>query len=256
MKTACAPDRVSVDADDVVVRLRHRLRSAELQPGERLGDERSLAAALGVTRHRMRAAIDTLEAEGRVRRRLGRGGGVFASDGRLERNLNTIEGLPVIAAVQGVELHTDVLRAELMTASTQDRRLLRLPPGANVYHLLRLRSADGRPLSLEETRMPAHLFPGLDRQDLGHLTRMIREVYGIAPHVADETVEVRLASADEAELLGVPEGAPLLRLARVTSDSRERPIEVATELFVADRLRLHLRRYGVVDHDRRLPGGG
>lgn len=234
--------------DDVSSRLRAMLRREELRPGDRLGDERTLAAELGVTRHRLRDALIELQAAGLVRRRIGRGGGVFASDGRIERNLNTIEGLPDITRVQGVRLETSVLRAELASASPQDRRLLRLAPGAFVYHLLRLRRADGRPLSLEDTRVPAALFPGLDRRDLAQLYRCFREDYGIEPHVSDESAEVGYASASEAARLEVEPGTALMRLMRVTLDGSDRPIEVATELFIADRMRFHLRRYGFVAH--------
>ncbi|WP_159791844.1 GntR family transcriptional regulator [Puerhibacterium puerhi] len=238
-------------AGPVAGRLRGMMRRAELAPGDRLGDERSLAAELGVSRTRLREALDLLQAEGLVRRRIGRGGGVFASDGRIERNLNTIEGLPDITRVQGVRLETHVLRAELTVASPADRRRLRLAPGDGVYHLVRLRRADGTGLSVEDTRVPAALFPGLDRQDLSALYRCFREVYGVAPQLTDESLEVDYATAEQAGLLGVAPGTALVRLTRLTLDAAHRPVEAATELFVADRMRFHLRRYGVVGNAHR-----
>ncbi len=238
----------------VAAALRSTMRRQELRPGDRLGDERSLATELGVSRSRLREALEILQAEGRVRRRLGRGGGVFASDGRIERNLNTIEGLPDITRVQGVRLVTTVLRAELTVAGPLDRRLLRLPVGAKVWHLQRLRRTDdGTGLSLEDTRAPAAVFPGLDRQDLTQLYRCFREAYGVVPHVSDESIEVAYATDGQAAHLGVEPGTSLVRLSRLTLDDDQRPVEIGTELFVADRMRFHLRRYGVVGdthHDR------
>lgn len=234
--------------------LRAMMRRQELRPGDRLGDERSLAAELGITRSRLRDALDLLQAAGHVRRRLGRGGGVFASDGRIERNLNTIEGLPDITRVQGVRLVTTVLRVDLVRAGPLDRRLLRLPTGAAVYHLQRLRRTDdGTGLSLEDTRAPASVFPDLDAQDLTQLYRCFRETYGVTPAVSDESIEVAYATTGQAELLGVGTGTALVRLSRLTLDDQQRPVEIGTELFVADRMRFHLRRYGVTGNPHR-PG--
>ncbi|PZR52641.1 GntR family transcriptional regulator [Xylanimonas oleitrophica] len=242
--------------EEAAARLRAMMRRAELAPGDRLGDERTLAAELGIPRARLREALAVLQAEGVVRRRLGRGGGVFASDGRIERNLNTIEGLPDITRVQGVHLTTTVLRAEIAVPSPADRRALGLAEGQMVYHVQRLRMADGTGLSLEDTRAPAALFPDLHRQDLTSFYRCLREVYGVEPKVSDESVEVTYADAEQARLLGVPPAAPLLRLVRRTLDGRGRAIEAGTELFVADRMRLHLRRYGVVGDPHHAPAAG
>ncbi len=241
-------------AGAVAAALRAMMRRQELRPGDRLGDERSLAAELGITRSRLRDALDVLQSAGAVRRRVGRGGGVFASDGRIERNLNTIEGLPEITRVQGVRLVTTVLRVELAAAGPLERRLLRLPAGSRVYHLQRLRrTGDGAGLSLEDTRVPAAAFPGLEEQDLSQLYRCFREVYGVRPSVSDESVEVTYATARQAELLGIEPGTALVRLSRLTLDEHRRAVEIGTELFVADRMRFHLRRYGVVGNPHREP---
>src|SRR6266571_90757 len=64
-------------------RARHELveqiRSGALRPGERLGAERDLAAALGVSRSTVRQALAVLERAGTVRRVPGRGGGTFVA---------------------------------------------------------------------------------------------------------------------------------------------------------------------------------
>lgn len=226
------------------VRLRALLRSEELRPGERVGDERSLAAGLGVPRAALRTALAALEDEGAIRRTIGRAGGVLVADGRIERHLNTTESLPVIARYQGIEVTTVVLRAALAVAGPRERRLLNLEEGARVHHLLRLRSAGGQPLSIEASVLPADLFPGLAEQDLSSLYSTLRTVYGVWPSYSDETLEVEAASPADAELLGVPAGTPAIRVHRAATGQRGRPIEVGEEVFLADRMRFHLRRYG------------
>lgn len=231
---------------DLVARLRALVVREELEPGERIGDERTLAAALGVPRAALRQALDALEGAGVVRRTIGRGGGVLVSDGRLERNLNTRESLPDIGRRQGVVVETHVLRAGLTPAGPHERRLLVLPDPSAVQHIVRLRLADGRPLSLESSSLPADLFPQLAEQDLSSLYGTLAHVYGVTPQVCDETLQVDAADDEQAAHLGIHPGDALLHVHRTTVGSTGRPIEVAHELFVADRVRFHLRSYGIV----------
>lgn len=237
-------------ASTAEVRLRALLTREEYAPGERLGDERSLAAALDVPRSQLRHALDRLEGDGLVRRTIGRAGGVVVADGRFERNLSTIEGLPEIARRQGVHLETRVLRVELALAGPRDRRRLHLPEGAAVHRLTRVRVADGRPLSLELSCLPADLFPGLATQDLTALYRTLASHYDITPGVSDE--QLQLAAADDAQAahLDVAVGTPLVDVERTTTASTGRVIELAHELFVGTRMRFHLRKYGYAHVER------
>ncbi|WP_448058713.1 GntR family transcriptional regulator [Cellulomonas hominis] len=235
---------MSTDVDALVVRVRALLTREELRPGERVGDERGLAAALGVPRTQLRQALERLERAGVIRRTIGRGGGILVADGRLERNLNTIEGLPQIARYQGVRLETRVLRVELTLAGPRDRRLLHLDEGSAVHQVLRLRIADDRSLSLELTHLPADLFPGLADQDLSGLYRTLETVYGITPVYSDETLQLALADDEQAAHLGVDAGSPLIVVQRTAVGSTGRPIELAHEFFVGNRMRFHLHKYG------------
>jgi GntR family transcriptional regulator len=240
-------------ADEVHANLRAMLAREELHPGDRLGDERGLAELLGVPRGRLRLALDRLEGEGVIRRTIGRGGGVVVADGRLERHLNTTEGLPQIARYQGIDVQTRVLRVELAVAGARDRRLLHLLEGAAVHRITRLRFADGSPLSLEYSHLPADLFPGLASQDLSSLYRTLHLVYGVEPVHSDETLELTAADAGQAGHLAVDEGTPLIHVERTAVSARGRPIELAHEFFVGHRIRFHSRRYGYVKVDR-APG--
>lgn len=67
-------------SESVAAGLRARILSGDLAVGDALQPERELADGLGVSRTTVRAALTLLEAEGLVVRRVGRGGGTFASD--------------------------------------------------------------------------------------------------------------------------------------------------------------------------------
>lgn len=64
---------VSVDADDVVAKLRSYIAEGGYKPGDRLESERDLIVRLDVTRARLRKALDALEHEGAIWRHVGKG---------------------------------------------------------------------------------------------------------------------------------------------------------------------------------------
>jgi len=64
---------VSVEADDVVAKLRSYIEEGGYKPGDRLESERELIVRLDVTRARLRKALDTLEHEGTIWRHVGKG---------------------------------------------------------------------------------------------------------------------------------------------------------------------------------------
>jgi len=59
-----------------------------------------------------------------------------------------------------------------------------------------------------------------------------------------EHIEVVSASSDEALILEVAAGAPLLAITRTTTDGQDEPIEFSHDLFRGDRTRIVVRTPG------------
>ena len=72
-----------------------------LAPGDRLPPERELAAAHGVSRMTVRQALQTLESRGLLRRSIGRSGGSFVAQPKLERDLGHVQRALRAAAPPG-----------------------------------------------------------------------------------------------------------------------------------------------------------
>jgi GntR family transcriptional regulator len=70
---------------------------------------------------------------------------------------------------------------------------------------------------------------------------MLQEKLNIIPSEADETLEVTLATMDEADLLQVVEGAPLLLSERVLFAQDRRPVEYVKILYRGDRYQYYVR---------------
>ncbi len=233
--------------------LAEQIGSGRLRPGQRLGAERALAAEFGVSRATLRQALAVLEEGGVVRRVPGRGGGTFVAKGKIERDLSRIVGVPALLRSQGVVAWTRVLSARLAEADDVTAQALQARPGELVIDLVRIRLADGSPFSLERARFPARRFPGLLELPLGgSVYELIEEHFGARPAETVERIEVAAASADEAAILDVEPGAPLMAITRTTTDPDGEPIEFSRDLFRADRTRIVVRTEGSAS--RAAPG--
>lgn len=169
----------------------------------------------------------------------GRSGGVFAHQSKIERDLSTISGLPEYLRRQGYAAGSRVISAAIRSADSTAAIGLGIEQGDPIYDLLRVRLANGEPVSLEHAVMPANDMPGLLEQPLGgSLTELIREHYGIQPVRALERIEVTLASREEADMLNTKVGAPLLEIVRTTWGESGRAFEFSVDLFRGDRTRI------------------
>jgi GntR family transcriptional regulator len=240
------PGAVGRAGEDARRRLLDQIRAGALEPGTRLGGERDLARSLGVSRSTVRQALASLERAGVVRRIPGRGGGTFVGHPKVDRDLSRIVGVPALLRRQGITAGTRVVSTALVRADETTAAALRLPPDAYVLDVVRIRLADAIPISLEHARLPAQRFPGLLELPLGgSLYELLDAHYGVQPAEAVEHIEVVPASRDEAAVLDVAAGAPLLSITRTTCAADGAPFEHSHDLFRADRTTITIRTVAV-----------
>jgi GntR family transcriptional regulator len=100
-----------------------------------------------------------------------------------------------------------------------------------------LRLVDGLPLAIEDMCLPAERFPALfdldwnDRSVYATLDAM----YDAHPQEAIDVITAGAASRDEAKLLGINKGAPVMRNQRTATDRRGLPVEYSRVVFHAER---------------------
>ena len=240
-----AASGMGATAEGVRQRIMAMVDRGALKPGERLGAERDLAERLGVSRSTLRQALASLEASGVVRRVPGRSGGTFIAAGKVDRDLSRIVGVPTLLRDQGFTAGSRVVSVAVMPAGPEAADALNIDPDDFVVDLVRIRLADGSPISLEHARFPADLVPGLPERDLsGSIYELIDDAYGLRPETATETMEVVGAAALEASILGVEAGSPLLSITRTTQDANGRLFEFSRDLFRSDRTRITVRVQG------------
>lgn len=223
--------------------LRGAVSRGELQPGSRLPGERDLAERIGVSRMTLRQALADLESTGDLVRVPGRAGGAFVAEPRVEVDLTHLSGLTDQLRRAGRRAGARVLEARRTVPPADVAAALGITARAQAYEVVRVRSANGVPLALERSWLPARLFPGLTDHSLsGSLYGVLGAKYGRPPVSADEHLSPCLASAEVAELLGLAAGAPLMRVERTATDSTGVVVEHAADLFHPDRVSFLVRR--------------
>ncbi|MGH2857555.1 MAG: GntR family transcriptional regulator [Solirubrobacteraceae bacterium] len=242
------PGALGPAATAVRDQLTAEIQAGEPGPGERLGGERDLADRLAVSRATVRAALAELERTGVVRRTRGRAGGIFVAERKVERDLTALASLPAYLRRQGFQSDARVLSTTIAPADGDTASALSLQAGSLVHEVVRVRLADGEPISYERAAFPADMFPGLlDRSLGGSLYELLQSEYGLVPGEAEERIEVVAAGASEARLLGVSRGAPLVAIRRTAWTQDGVPFERSHDLFRGDRVRIVVRARSVSD---------
>jgi GntR family transcriptional regulator len=221
--------------------LRERIVSGRWQPDDALPSERDLMAHYGVSRITVRQALGDLQKESLIFKLAGKG--AYVSHPRPFQELGRLEGFAEAMAARGHETWNRVLAVRHEPASELVASRLRLPPGAPVTQLRRVRHLDRRPVSLDITWLPRALGERLAREDLA--TRdvfLILESECATPlgH-ADLVIDAGLADATLADALEVAPGAPLLRIDRLTHDTAGRPVDYEQLYCRPDNFQYRLR---------------
>jgi GntR family transcriptional regulator len=215
------------------------IAAGRVAPGDRLPAEQDLAEWFGVSRMTLRHALGELARRGLVTRTVGRGGGTFVAEPKLEQDLTTLAGFSEQLRRNGMTPGARVLAATEHQAGPATAAALQIGEEDPVYGVRRIRLADGRPLVLEHSLFPAAVFPGMLNCRLdGSLYELLEERYGQRPHHARERLEPVTASVREAEALEVEEGAPLMLVERTAYSRTGEPLEFARDLFRGDKIRV------------------
>jgi len=211
--------------------LRRRLELGHF--AARFPTDRELMEVYGVSRHTARHAVQGLGADGIVRR--SRGIGTMVDDGRLEQSLGSLYSLFRVVEDAGHEQSSTVLALH-ESPDVEAAMELGLDADAPLIHLDRLRLAAGEVLALDRVRLDAELARCLLTVDFTHTALYDElEASGIGrPSSGYERITPAIATGADADLLDVPRGSAVFRVARIGCVDG-RPIEHRVTLLRGDR---------------------
>lgn len=209
-----------------------------MEPNEKLFSERELTQVYGVSRITVRLALQELEKRGLVYKKHGKG--TYVSEiTEPAVDLSAAYSFTEQMRKMGKVPKTVILSFETVEATDYIASHLQLNEGEPVFELERLRLADGIPMMLERTYVPAMLFNGLSEENLAHrpLYEIFAEDYNQVIRLAEEEFYASIALDNEAELLHIKSGGPVLHLLRKTYNDKNLLIEFTFSIARADHFR-------------------
>ncbi|GAA4372245.1 GntR family transcriptional regulator [Paeniglutamicibacter cryotolerans] len=214
------------------------------KPGDRLPPERELAEYFDVARKTLRQAIDSLVEDQVLKRVVGVG--TFVAHPKVDLQAKLTSYTEEMHR-RGMVPAARVLRFDSVPAVGNLAREMGLAEGTPVVRFRRLLLADGTPMSLDDNFIPEHLVPGfLDDEAPMSLYQRLDERYGLILQWAEDEIEAAAATVENADLLKVEIGFPLLRVTRHAYVD-DNLIDFSVSVYRSDRYKLFvpIQRHGM-----------
>ncbi|MBP1705726.1 MAG: putative GntR-family transcriptional regulator [Chloroflexi bacterium] len=211
-----------------------RARIAALRPGDPLPSDAALCREFGVSRMTARNAMQRLVDDGLVVRMPGRG--TCVAQPGAHRRADQLQPFSREMERRGRRPTSRLLGREVRPATPQEAVLLGLGQAEPVVLVRRVRLADGEPIAIETAVLVGRAAPAVMAADVetGSLHRALADG-GIHLRRGRATIRAEAATEEDAHLLGVGPGAPLLVEQRVIRDVGGRPVEATESRYPAGR---------------------
>jgi GntR family transcriptional regulator len=227
-------------------RLLELLASGSVPPMGKLASERELVERYGVSRITVRQAMRELVAEGHLRSHPGKG---FYATGRSNAQafeLELLRSFTATALQHGLTPGAQLISGETIPADERLATALHMRIGEPVVALKRLRLLNGQPVAIAEDWIESRKTPGLlllDWAGSNHsLYDELRHRYGLHPLGGETILSSRLATGEEAKLLGLKRPAAVLTVEQIAFDGNGRPINATRSIHHPTRYPLRLEQ--------------
>ena len=221
----------------LVDQLEMEIRNSMLA-NDKLSSERELTKMYGVSRITVRLALQELEKRGLVYKKHGKGTYVSEiTDSAVD--LSAAYSFTDQMKKLGKTPLTKILSFRLIEAPESIAQQMQIKPGDLIFEIERLRIANGIAMMIERSYVPHSLFAGLTEEMLSvrSLYELFQVEFSQTIRLADEEFYASIALDNEAELLGISSGSPVLHLLRKTYNTKNIVIEYTFSIARADQFR-------------------
>jgi GntR family transcriptional regulator len=218
-----------------------RVESGQLKPGDAVNSERELAKIHRVSLMTARHALAGLEREGMVLRR--RGAGTFVAPPKI--HFNKLMSYTEQMSGRSLAVSSKLLSLGIIDTEQEIAARLALPATSRLIKVERLRLGANEPFAIETCYLSAEDFAGLTEAPLDRVSlfSILEHDYGLEIAHADEEIDATTADPHTAKLLGIPNGAPVLRIRQVIFSTKGKTALYVLGLYRSDRHTLLIRRF-------------
>ncbi len=231
------PTRPPQQHAEIAAWLREAIATRAFAPGDPLPSEAQLCERFGSSRGPVRQAMATLRSEGLISSGRGRRSTVLETT-RTETFETTISATAAFRRL-GVEPGQQTQWVARGPAPADVAAALAVAEGEPVVSVHRLRLADGEPVLVERQHYPLEIGRHLldFDTDAGSVHRHLLD-RGVDYDNLSRSFDALAAGDDDARLLGVQAGSPLLRLTLRAFTRAGKPVEFSDYRYRSDRVNL------------------
>ncbi|MFJ6494673.1 GntR family transcriptional regulator [Streptomyces virginiae] len=218
---------------EIAEALRRAILSGELPVGAHLPSESDLAARWSASRGTVRQAVATLAAEGLIGSRQGARRIVLRRERR--HSFGELNSFAQWAEGLGHRAASRFLTRTRRPATAEEAERLALPQGTEILAVLRLRLLDGEPTMVERTAYADWVAAAVEALpvDCRSVMDSLAEDSGVTAHYGEHLIDALPAGSEDARLLQIRRGGPLLRQRHVSATATGRPIEWSDDRYRA-----------------------
>ncbi|GLC88482.1 GntR family transcriptional regulator [Lysinibacillus piscis] len=214
--------------------IKQRIYLNEYKIGETIPSERELSIQFDVSRMTVRQSITNLVNTGLLYREKGRG--TYVANPKLEQPLQGLTSFTEDMRARGMEPSSKVLRFEKIVPPMDIANDLLLEHGEEVFFVVRIRSADSKPMAIERTYIPVKIYPDLDEKKItGSLYALIETHFQRKIGNAIQQMEAAIVTKEDSKLLQINHTAPVLIIKRTSYLADGVPFELVRSTYRADR---------------------
>ncbi|MCD5325882.1 MULTISPECIES: phosphonate metabolism transcriptional regulator PhnF [Pontibacillus] len=214
--------------------IKQQIQKGAFLPGEMIPSERELSETYDVSRMTVRQSITNMVNDGILYREKGRG--TFVAEQKIEQTLQGMTSFTEDMKARGLVPSSRLLHFDVVPAQPEMAEKLGLQEEEELFLIQRIRFADGEPMAVETTFIPAKLVPGLSKDIVqGSLYEYMEAKHGYKIGRATQVIEATIVDQQEAELLQVPLSSPVLVIERNSFLTDGTPFEVVKSAYRADR---------------------
>lgn len=232
------------------------IESSRWKPGEQILSEIKICELLDISRTVVRQTFQELVNEGYLVKKKAKG--TFISEPKINENLvQSLMGFYEDMTARGYKVKNDILFQKKIPADKKIAKHLDIEMDEDVVVIRRLRRLNNEPIVLDKTHVPYKLCPGLLNEDLSgqSLYSYIEGKYNLKINKGIRYIESVVANEEEAKLLNVKKGAPLLYIESIGYLDDGTPLEYYNALHRGDRIRFvtELKRLKSFDKIGNIP---
>ncbi|NLJ34112.1 MAG: GntR family transcriptional regulator [Firmicutes bacterium] len=226
------------------------IEKGNLRPNQQIASERELCRRFNLSRTTVRQALAEAIAEGTFYRIQGKGTFVAAPK-KVEQQVNAITNFMDTIKSRGWRPGMEVLEHRIISADIEMAKILQVKAGEDIVHLRALGKGDAEPTGLYIIYLPYELGRSIidegdeDRRKYGLWIPLLSyhaQKLGLDLAYADQGFEAVVAGLNIAELLQVPEGAPIIKVTSIAYTSKDIPVEFRRVYYRGEKYRFTIRR--------------